>query len=247
LDNWIIGIYLVGAYLVAGTVKGVTGMGLPTIAMGIMTLVIDPRSAIALNLLPMLASNMWQLYRAGDLRGVIRRYLPLAMVLAVTVWITVMLTAGAPDRLLFATLGGAILLFVAVNASRWRPRIPDRLDRPAQGLAGALAGVMGGLTSVWAPPIVIYLAARETPKDEFVRASGLLLLMGTVPLCLGYVQQGFLTPPAAATSAALLIPTFLGFALGEKLRGHLSEVAFRRALLLAFFVMGVNLLRKAIW
>ena len=247
MESWGIGIYLVVAYLVAGSVKGLTGMGLPTIAMGIMTLVIDPRSAIALNLIPMLTSNMWQLYRAGDLRGVIRRYLPLALVLAVTVWTTVMLTAGAPDRLLFATLGGAILLFVAVNASSWRPVIPDRLDRPAQGLTGALAGVIGGLTSVWAPPIVIYLAARQTPKDEFVRASGLLLLMGTIPLSLGYVQQGFLTPQAALISAALLIPTLLGFTLGEKLRGHLSEVAFRRALLFAFFVMGVNLLRKAIW
>jgi uncharacterized membrane protein YfcA len=241
------GIYLVVAYLVAGSVKGITGMGLPTIAMGIMTLVIDPRSAIALNLIPMLMSNMWQLYRAGDLRGALRRYLPLALVLAVTVWTTVMLTAGAPDRLLFATLGGAILLFVAVNTSRWRPRIPDRLDRAGQVTAGVLAGVMGGLTSVWAPPIVIYLAARQTPKDEFVRASGLLLLLGTVPLSLGYLQQGFLTAQAAAISTALLIPTLIGFTLGEKLRGYLSEAAFRRALLFAFFVMGVNLLRKAIW
>lgn len=247
MDNWTIGLYLVVAYLVAGSVKGMTGMGLPTIAMGIMTLAIDPRSAIALNLIPMMTSNLWQLYRAGDLRGAIRRYFPLALILMICVWVTVTLTAGAPDKVLFATLGGAILLFVAVNVSRWRPSIPDRLDRPAQITAGVLAGVMGGLTSVWAPPIMIYLAARLTPKDEFVRASGLLLLSGTLPLSLGYVQQGFVTMQVAATSTALLVPTLLGFALGEKLRGYLSEAAFRRALLLAFFVMGANLLRKAIW
>ena len=234
------------AFLTAGTVKGAVGLGLPTTAVGIMTLTMDPRSAIALILIPMLTTNAWQAYRSGQVLRAMRTYLPFAMMLVIGVGVTVMLTRNAPDRVLFATLGGAILIFVAVNVTRWAPHIPDRLDRPAQIIAGAISGVMGGMTSVWAPPMAVYLAARHVPKDEFVRASGLLIFLGSLPLVAGYVRQGYMTGETALVSAALLIPTFAGFSLGERLRHRMSEATFRKALLFVFFLMGLNLIRRAV-
>ena len=52
-------------YVVAGTVKGTVGVGLPTTAIGLSTLVLDPRAAIAAVLVPMLFSNGWQVWRTG--------------------------------------------------------------------------------------------------------------------------------------------------------------------------------------
>ncbi len=235
------------ALLVAGTVKGAVGIGLPTTSVGLMTLVIDPRSAIALILVPMLVANAWQVYRSGAVWSAFLRYLPFALTLMVGVWITVALSAEAPDRVLFGVLGAAILLFVFVNATGFAPRLPDRLDRAGQIAFGALAGVMGGLTSVWAPPMAIYLAARQVPKDEFVRASGLLIFLGSLPLAFGYIREGFVTAPIFLVSLLLLLPTFLGFSAGEHLRGRLSEEGFRKVLLGFFFLMGLNLLRRALF
>ena len=235
------------ALLIAGTVKGLVGIGLPTTGIGLMTLVIDPRTAIALILMPMLVSNAWQVYRSGEVLAAFRRYLPFAVTLIAGVWITVALTSDAPDRVLFGVLGVAILVFVAVNATRFAPRLPDASDRPAQVGFGLIAGVMGGLTSVWAPPMAVYLAARRVPKDEFVRASGLLIFLGSLPLAAGYLREGFVTGPIFLLSLGLLIPTFLGFTAGEALRGRLSEDGFRRVLLGVFFLMGLNLLRRALF
>ena len=237
---------LVVALVIAGAVKGSTGMGLPTTALGILTLALDPRSAIALILVPMLVSNAWQVYRSSEVLRALGTYFPLGAVLVVGVGTTVALTADAPDRFLFGMLGAAILVFVAVNLTPWAPRIPDRLDTPAQITAGALAGILGGLTSVWAPPMAVYLAARRVTKDEFVRASGLLIFLGSVPLAIGYAAQGFLSAREVGISFALLIPTFAGFAAGERLRHRLSETGFRRFLLGIFFVMGLNLIRRAV-
>jgi len=246
LDHLTLYAYLAAAFLIAGTVKGMVGIGLPTTALALMTLTLDARLAIALILIPMLLTNAWQVHRAGHTLRTARRYLPFAITLVTGVAITLTLTRNVPDRVLLGLLGLSILFFVAVNASKWAPSIPARRDRAAQLVAGAIAGAMGGLTSVWGPPMAIYLAARQVGKDEFVRATGLLIFFGSLPLVIGYLRQGYLTAPLAATSLVLLIPTFAGFALGERLRHRMSEKAFKTILLGVFAVMGLNLIRRAL-
>lgn len=235
-----------GAFLVAGTVKGVAGVGLPLTALGILTTQTDPRTAIALALVPIFLSNLWQFLSSGGVRAAIRRYLPLISVMVVCIPVTLTLTSDIDDSLLLGLLGITFLLYVAISATRWAPDIPDRLDMPAQLGFGALAGVLGGLTSLWLPAIVIYLAARRTTKDEFVRATGLMLFAGSIPLLVGYWREGFLTGPLAGLSAALMLPTLLGLVAGTQLRKRLSEAAFKRVLLVMFVLIGLNLIRRAI-
>lgn len=237
----------IATFLVAGTVKGLVGMGLPTTSIALLTLTIEPRLAIALTLIPMLASNAWQLFRAGDVRGALGRYWRFIVFLVVTIALTVWATRNAPQEFLLGALGVIILIYVAMSVSQNIPPIPDRLNATVQTIAGIASGIIGGLVGVWAPPMGAYLAARQVSKDEFVRATGLILLLGSIPLTLGYIQQGFLTWQVGWFGLALLIPTFAGFALGERLRSYMSEAGFRRILLIFFAVLGLNLLRRAVF
>jgi len=54
--------------------------------------------------------------------------------------------------------------------SLWRLRlvIPPAHERWAGAMAGLCAGVIGGATSMFAPPLVIYLVALRLPKETFV-------------------------------------------------------------------------------
>lgn len=232
------------AFLFAGTVKGISGVGLPLTALGILTFFTDPRSAFACALVPIFLSNALQLYRIGNIGPAIRRYLPYLITMAVLIPIVLTMTAEASQEFLFLTLGIVILIFVTLNLTKWAPRLPDHHDRKAQVIAGGMAGVLGGLTSIWLPVVVTYLTARNTPKDEFIRASGLMLMVGSVPLFLGYVSEGFLTGPVALLSLALVIPTGFGMLAGEHLRVRLSEAGFRKAVLFIFLLIGLNLIRR---
>ncbi|SPZ36496.1 putative permease [Agrobacterium tumefaciens] len=51
-------------FTVAGIVKGVTGMGLPTVAMGVLGLFMPPVVAAGLLILPSFITNIWQLLPA---------------------------------------------------------------------------------------------------------------------------------------------------------------------------------------
>lgn len=235
------------AFLAAGAVKGLAGIGMPTAAIALTTLFLDPRTAIALVLFPMIGSNAWQLWRAGRLGRTVRRYALFAVILLAGVTITVFATQTTGDRALLAVLGLVILLFVAVS---WRGLVPPlaaRYDSAAQVGFGLLAGVVGGMTAGWGAPLAMYLATKQVDKDEFVRASGFLIFVGSLPLCLAYIQLGFMTGPLAGVSAAMLIPTLIGFSLGEVFRNRLSGDGFRTAILVVFVLMGLNLIRRAIW
>ena len=235
------------AFLAAGAIKGVVGIGLPTASMGLLTLSLPPRTAIALMLFPMILSNLWQLIRSGDVRGAIHRYRRFASVLFVTVACTVVLTQNAGDRVLLAVLGVTILLFVSLSVKGWVPRLPDRWDPQAQIVFGGLTGLLGGLTSGWAAPLMIYLGIRKIPKDEYIRATGLLIFVGSVPLALSYLSLGLMDMRLTLLSLVMLVPTFAGFSAGERLRNRLSVEAFRTVILAVFAVLALNLLRRAIW
>lgn len=234
-------------FLLAGTVKGLVGIGLPIAAVGLLSQFTDARTAVLAAILPIVVSNLWQVFRIGDVRGGIRRYWPFAATLAVVLLATSVFAPGVPTTVLVLLLGIVIVMFALTNLAFKPPAIPDRLDRPAQIIFGAISGISGGLTAIWGPPMVIYFLTRRLEKDEFVRASGILFLAGSIPLLVGYVQNGLITGTIAQLSALMIVPTLLGFSIGEQLRKRLDADRFRTAVLVLFLLMGLNLLRRALF
>ncbi|RMD92678.1 MAG: sulfite exporter TauE/SafE family protein [Alphaproteobacteria bacterium] len=233
-------------FVLAGTIKGLVGLGLPTTFIGVMSQVTDPRTAIALGLVPMIVTNGWQAARQGQILATLRSYAPFIAALMLFGGVTAAMAVSASDRFIHGVMGLVIVLFVAVNATLRVPPLPARWDRPAQIVAGVMAGVMGGITSVWAPPMAVYLAARHTPPEEFVRATGVMIFFGALPLAAAYAQAGMFDARLGLASAVLVLPALAGFSLGERLRRRLSAARFRTVLLAVFLAMGLNLIRKAL-
>jgi len=238
-------IYALATFLLAGTIKGVVGIGLPTTAIGVLSQFTDPRLAITLAIFPIVAGNSWQIIRSGNFLSTLKRYGLLGATLATVLLATTFLAPNISTNALILFLGVMIVLFAITSLAFKPPFLPQKHDRTGQIVSGALAGISGGLTAIWAPPLIIYFLARRIDKDEFVRASGVLLLCGSVPLLVGYLNNGLIDGPIAKLSAILIIPTLIGFSLGEVIRRHLDASRFRTAVLVMFLFMGLNLLRRA--
>ena len=65
------------AFLLAGFVKGFTGMGLPTVATGLLTIVMLPAQAAGLLVMPNFVTNILQAFAGGRLRALLRRFWPM--------------------------------------------------------------------------------------------------------------------------------------------------------------------------
>ncbi|MEM7211027.1 MAG: sulfite exporter TauE/SafE family protein, partial [Pseudomonadota bacterium] len=159
---------------------------------------------------------------------------------------SVLVTGSVPTETLMLVLGCVICLFSVMSLTFRPPQIPERFDRFGQFVSGTASGTLGGLTGIWAPPMVTYLMGRATPKDEFVRASGVMILIGTIPMIAGFWSNGMLTGPLALVSIVMTIPAIAGFQIGEAIRRHLDADRFRNVVLVIFGIMGLNLLRRAL-
>ncbi|MEM7291818.1 MAG: sulfite exporter TauE/SafE family protein [Pseudomonadota bacterium] len=233
-------------YLLAGTVKGIVGIGLPTASIGILSQFIDPKIAIALVVFPILFSNPWQIFRSGRAVESFKTYWLFCVFLMIFLGAMTTVTSHIETGPLILILGCVIVVFAATSLIKMPPELPAGFDRWAQSVGGALGGAMGGLTGIWSPPMVIYLLARRVDKDEFVRATGMMIFMGGIPLYLGFWHAGLLDDGVGWLSLGMVIPSLLGFTAGEFLRRKLDGDRFRTVVLAVFLLMGLNLIRKAL-
>ena len=107
---------------------------------------------------------------------------------------------------------------------------------------GLFSGVLGGLSSIWSPPVAMYLLAQRVSKAEFIGATGFLFLTGSIPLGIGLAFAGVLTIDTIFQSLMGLIVVLIGFRSGELLRCHVQQESFKKIVLWAFLIMGARLI-----
>ncbi len=227
-------------FLLAGLVKGMIGIGMPAICMVLMTLFLPPLVAIPLTATPTMLVNMLQLYRAKDRGLIIRRYGVFAMALAGSIFVIGYFVRSFPEALLLLVLGIAMVIFSVQSLAGFKVRVS-----PWQGwqaLGGLASGFIGGLSSVFSPPIVMYLLGRDVEKEEFIGATGFLFLAGCLPLVGALMLNGVLTFDLFIKSLAGLLIALTGFLIGERIRAYISQPWFRRLILIFFLIMGCRLI-----
>ena len=232
--------------LLAGTVKGFIGLGMPTVALALLTLQLDARSAVTLILIPMLLSNVWQFWRGPDMALCAKQHWRYAVILTLFVAATVWFSQSAPDGFLRAVLGVFVLAFCFFSWRNMVPPLPSHRVRLYEAISAVVAGLVGGLTAAWAPPLAMYLPGLRLERDAFVQALGFLITAGSVSVFVMFIAVGHSSALELVVSGFLLIPTLIGFAAGERLRHRSNPDQFKAIFLGAFSVLGANLVLGAL-
>lgn len=181
---------LTGIFTLAGTVKGAIGLGLPTVSMGLLSLMMPPGQAAALLLLPSLITNLWQLLCGPRLGALCRRLWP--MMLCVT--LGTLLSAGTltaiDGRLAPLALGICLTGYALLGFTRFDWRVSAAAEPWLGPLCGLLTGVLTGATGVFVIPAVPYLNALGLARDDLVQALGLSFTVSTLALAAGLAASG---------------------------------------------------------
>lgn len=114
-------------------------------------------------------------------------------------------------------------------------------------IVGLFSGILGGLSSIWSPPVAMYLLAQNVSKSEFIGATGFLFLAGSIPLAIGLTVAGVLAVDNVLHSMMGLIVVLAGFCVGEWLRDYIKQESFRQVVLWAFLIMGARLIAVGIF
>jgi len=233
-------------FFLAGIVKGVTGMGLPTVAMGVLGAIMAPVAAAALLIVPSFITNVWQLVAGPNVVALIRRLWPMmAGIVLGTVAGSSILTGGQ-TRWTTAGLGGALIVYAGYTLLARQLSVPSRLEKWLSPLVGLTTGVVTGGTGVFVIPAVPYLQALGLSKDDLIQGLGLSFTVSTVALAVGLAWRGAFQLDGLAMSSLAIAPALLGMWLGQVVRRRVSPETFRRWFLVCLLLLGAELVLKSI-
>lgn len=141
-------------FIAAGLVKGVTGMGLPTVAMGLLGLLMPPQAAAALLVLPSLLTNLWQLLAGPALAQIVRRLWFMMTGIIIGTLAGSSLLIGLNPRWSALALGAALIVYAGYALCSPVFQVSGRVEKWLSPLMGGLTGVITGATGVFVIPAV---------------------------------------------------------------------------------------------
>lgn len=235
---------LVTVFVLAGIVKGVTGMGLPTVAMGLLGSALSPVAAASMLFVPTLVTNLWQIIAGPSIGRIMRRLWPMMLGVVLATVVGAALLVRVEARWSGLALGLALIVYALYSAFAPTFRVPQRAERWLSPLVGALSGLVTGATGVFVMPAVPYLQSLGLDRDELVQALGLAFTVSTISLTTGLLAHGAFGVQQLGLSALAIVPALAGMWLGQKIRGRISARAFRACFLGFLLLLGIELVAR---
>jgi uncharacterized membrane protein YfcA len=229
-DAWWMLAAAVAVFGLAGVVKGVVGLGLPTVSM----------------LLPSLVTNVVQMRPLPTLLPLLRR-LGWMQVGIVAGTVGGMLWWGPVGQAAVARMALGVALVVYALWGLWGPglQLPERHQAWLGLVCGVLTGGITALTGVFVVPAVAFLQSLALGRQALMQAMGLCFTVSTLALGAGMAlaqrpgQGAIAWGSTVLVSALMLLPALAGMAWGERLRQSLSPQVFKRVLMLSLLALGI--------
>ena len=243
--SWQIAALVAAAFFFGGLIKGVIGIALPIISFGILSTILPVPVVLGYMVIPLVFTNLTQTLQAGNPAEPAKRFWPVILFLVAGILISARLVTDFDPRIVYGIIGTAVVVFSTISLVQPEFELPSAYEKPVGFFVGALGGFLGGISTIWGPPITMYLVSLKLDKDEMIRSTGLIWLCASVPMVLAYIAYDILNEATWRISAAATLPAVAGFYIGAHIRRHIGQKTFRTAILIFLIVIGLNLLRRA--
>ena len=230
-----------GAFLLAGFVKGVIGLGLPTVAIGLLGLMMTPAQAAAIMVVPALITNVWQAAVGGSLLPLVRRIWPMLIGICIGTFIAAAWLPSGNSGQATVWLGLALLIYAGLGLIRIEFTVSLRAERWLSLPVGALTGAVTAATGVYVLPGTPYLHALQFDRHQLVQVLGVSFTVSTVMLGAALMHAGEMGVSLAWPVVVAIAASLTGMWLGQMVRGKVREQTFRLWFFLGMLALGGHL------
>jgi len=232
---------ITGAFIVAGIAKGAIGMGLPPIALAVMSFAVPLEDALALMVVPSMATNVWQAIYGRDFLKLLRRFWTMALASMASLIFVAAAFGQLGSPMAMAWVGVILVLYSTLALTAWRPAVSRTTERWANPLVGLASGAVAGVTGVAAVPFLPYMQSLDIDRHDLVQALGIMFLFIIGALTVALVAQGAFDSTNLVGAILAIVPTFMGVWIGQKARNAVSPETFRRIFLFGMFIVGLHM------
>jgi uncharacterized membrane protein YfcA len=237
---------IAAAFLLAGFIKGVLGLGLPTVAMGLLAVTMPPAQALAIVIVPAIVTNIWQTFVGPYLRDIVQRLWPLMVGTAAGIWLNRGMLTGPYAPYATVVLGVLLVIYAVLGLSKFSFKVARRDEKWIGGIVGLITGVISATTGVQVIPSMPFMQAIGMEKDELVQALGVFFTVATLALAFNLTTSGLLTAATALPGAVAMAASFTGMFIGQAVRTRMRPDLFRRWFLISMILLGIYLAASAL-
>ncbi|WP_234051412.1 MULTISPECIES: sulfite exporter TauE/SafE family protein [unclassified Xanthobacter] len=237
---------VLATFFAAGLVKGVTGMGLPTVAMGVLGAFISPLAAATLLIVPSFVTNVWQLAAGPSFASQLRRLWPMMLAIVAGTLLGSSWIASGDAEVTTTLLGVALIVYAAYTLFAGQFSVSRHAEIWLSPLIGGVTGAVTGGTGVFVIPAVPYLQALGLAKDDLVQALGLSFTVSTIAMAVGLGAHRAFQSEHLALSALSVVPALAGMWVGQRARNRISPLAFRRGFLACLLLLGCEMAARSL-
>ncbi|MEO0327455.1 MAG: sulfite exporter TauE/SafE family protein [Pseudomonadota bacterium] len=232
-------------FLLAGTLKGVLGFGLPMISMALLPFFVSIEQAVSISALVAPFTNLLQLFSSGNIKGAVKFVWPVIVALFVGVIFTHWFLQGIEGEWLLLLVGATILLFCCLEFSGFRFNIEEHSrTRFALGF-GFLAGIAGALTALNGWAFVLYLVGCNLSRAMFRSSIAVLFIVSGILVSSSFWALGWITGQTIWFGLIALAASFVGMWIGDKIGQRVPNEQFRKIILFALAVLGSIIVARA--
>lgn len=232
---------IAGAFLLAGFVKGVIGLGLPTVSIGLLGLLMTPTQAAAFLVVSSLVTNIWQAAVGGGLLALARRLWPLLPGICIGTALGVAFLPRDDNGRATVWLGLALAIYAALGLVNVEFSVPRHAEIWLGLLMGAATGAITVATGIFVMPGTPYIQSMEFDRDKLVQALGLSSTVSTITLAAALAYTGHVQTSLAWPSIIALVAALIGIGLGQLTRGRIKAETFRLCFFVGLMLLGLHL------
>jgi uncharacterized membrane protein YfcA len=236
----------IGAFLLGGAVKGIVGLGLPTVVLAVLGTALGLREALPLLVAPAFLTNVWQAAAGGRLVGLLKRLWPMLLATVPGVFLGAMVFLRADQSTFDLLLGIVLCAYALLSLAGASFTVANRREPILGPAIGITTGLIAGATGTLVLPVVPYLSALGLKRDELVQAMGLSFGLSSLTLGTILALQSAAMLEGVATSFLAVVPALAGMAVGQHLRRRIAPERFRHWLFVSLLILGANLIRRGL-
>ncbi|OQW60576.1 MAG: hypothetical protein A4S14_18590 [Proteobacteria bacterium SG_bin9] len=229
------------ALTTAGFVKGVIGLGLPTVSIGLLATQMPPAHALAIVIVPAIVTNIWQTFVGPYLKDIVRRLWPMLIGTVIGIWSVAGMMTGPYARISTIILGILLVIYAVTSMAKVRFTVAEKNQHWIGGIVGLITGAISGTTGVQVIPSMPFMQAIGMEKDELVQALGVFFTTATIALSFNLTAAGLLTTATALPGGIALVCAFAGMFIGQAVRARMDQDSFRKWFLIAMMLLGAYL------
>ncbi|MGN6750392.1 MAG: sulfite exporter TauE/SafE family protein [Xanthobacteraceae bacterium] len=233
--------------VIAGLLKGIIGVGMPVVALPLLSLFIDVKSAAMLLSMPLIFGNLPQALEGGKTGRCLMQLMPVfvGMIPGLFLGVRVLL---ALDANVAKIIAGLVLMGVGgITLLAPKLQLQSRMILPTGIAFGFFGGFLGGVAAMPGPIVFIFLLAKGLRGKSFTKEASLYLVVSAGLLAVLLTASREFSWLDVSVSTVAMLPIVLGMCVGQHMRDKIAPETFKTLVLIAVIAAGAELLRHGLF